>query len=143
MALQFAVGEQYIPNNCFDWLFSLLLGSNIFLIIALIIAFVQSFASYWYSDKIVLAMARAKPIKKKDSPELYRIVENLCIAAGLPAKPIKKKDSPELYRIVENLCIAAGLPLPKIYIIEESQPNAFATGRNAEHAVVAVMNMLS
>ncbi len=94
------------------WLFSLLLGSNIFLIIALIIAFVQSFASYWYSDKIVLAMTRAKPIEKKDSPELYRIVENLCIAAGLP--------------------------LPKIYIIEESQPNAFATGRNAEHAVVAV-----
>jgi len=94
------------------WLFSLLLGSNIFLIIALIIAFVQSFASYWYSDKIVLAMTRAKPIKKKDSPELYRIVENLCIAAGLP--------------------------LPKIYIIEESQPNAFATGRNTEHAVVAV-----
>lgn len=54
------------------------------------------------------------------------------------AKPIEKKDNPELYRLVENLCITAGLPLPKIYIIEEAQPNAFATGRDAKHAVVAV-----
>ena len=54
------------------------------------------------------------------------------------AKPIEKKDNPELYRIVENLCITAGLPLPKIYIIESEQPNAFATGRNPEHGVVAV-----
>lgn len=54
------------------------------------------------------------------------------------AKPIEKKDNPELYRLVENLCITAGLPLPKIYIIPESQPNAFATGRNPQHAVVAV-----
>ena len=53
-------------------------------------------------------------------------------------RPIEKKDNPELYRIVENLCIAAGLPMPKIYIIEEDQPNAFATGRDKEHAVVAV-----
>ena len=54
------------------------------------------------------------------------------------AKPIEKKDSPELYRIVENLSITAGLPLPKIYIIQEAQPNAFATGRDKNHAVVAV-----
>jgi len=54
------------------------------------------------------------------------------------AKLIKKKDNPTLYRTVENLCITAGLPFPKIYIINESQPNAFATGRNAKHAVVAV-----
>ncbi len=94
------------------WLFSYLLGSRIFLTLAVIFAFLQSFLSYWYSDKIVLAMARAKPVEKKDNPELYRIVENLCIAAGLP--------------------------LPKIYIIEEAQPNAFATGRDKNHAVVAV-----
>ena len=54
------------------------------------------------------------------------------------AQLIKKEDNPELYRIVENLCITAGLPLPKIYIINENQPNAFATGRDKNHAVVAV-----
>lgn len=54
------------------------------------------------------------------------------------ARPIKKQDNPEFYRIVENLAITAGLPLPKIYIINEAQPNAFATGRNPKHAVVAV-----
>ena len=54
------------------------------------------------------------------------------------AKEVKKEDNPELYRIVENLCIGAGLPLPKIYIINEDQPNAFATGRDKNHAVIAV-----
>ena len=54
------------------------------------------------------------------------------------ARPIEKDDNPELYRLVENLCITAGLPLPKIYTLEESQPNAFTTGRDAKHAVLAV-----
>ena len=94
------------------WLFSYLLDNSIFLILAVAIAFLQSFFAYWYSDKIVLAMTKAKPIEKKDNPELYRIVENLCIAAGLP--------------------------LPKIYIIREQQPNAFATGRDQNRAVIAV-----
>lgn len=94
------------------WLFSYLLDNYIFLIVAVIIAILQSFLSYWHSDKIILAMTHAKQIKKKDNPELYRIVKNLSIAAGLP--------------------------LPKIYIIEERQPNAFATGRNQNHSVVAV-----
>ncbi len=94
------------------WLFSYLLNDSIFLLIAVILAVSQSFLSYWYSDKIVLAMTRAKPVEKRDNPELYRIVENLCITAGLP--------------------------LPKIYIIQEPQPNAFATGRDKNHAVVAV-----
>jgi len=93
-------------------LFSYLLDNSIFLILAVIIALLQSFFAYWYSDKIVLAMTKAKPIEKKDNPELYRIVENLCIAAGLP--------------------------LPKIYIIREQQPNAFATGRDQNRAVIAV-----
>ncbi len=94
------------------WLFSSILDNNIFLIIAIILSISQSIAGYWYSDKIVLMMAGASLIEKKDSPELYRIVENLSITAGLP--------------------------IPKIYIINESQPNAFATGRDAKHAVVAV-----
>jgi heat shock protein HtpX len=94
------------------WLFSYYLNSQIFLVIAVIYSTLASFISYWYSDKIVLAMSGARPIKKEDNPELYRIVENLCITAGLP--------------------------LPKIYIINEAQPNAFATGRNPQHAVIAV-----
>ena len=94
------------------WLFSYLLDNSIILIIAIIFSIFTSFSSYWYSDKIVLKM--------------------------LDAKPIEKRDNPELYRLVENLCIASGLPLPKIYILNEAQPNAFATGRDEKHAVVAV-----
>jgi heat shock protein HtpX len=94
------------------WIFSRVFDSPAILYFAVFFALFQNFISYWYSDKIVLAMTRAKPIEKKDNPELYKIVENLCIAAGLP--------------------------LPKIYIIDEDQPNAFATGRDKNHAVVAV-----
>ncbi len=94
------------------WLFSFLLNSSIILIIAVVLSILMSFTSYWYSDKIVLRMTQAQLIEKKDNPELYRLVENLCITAGLP--------------------------LPRIFIINESQPNAFATGRDADHAVVAV-----
>ena len=98
------------------WFFSFLLNNRFFLILAIIIALFQSFISYWHSDKIVLAMNGAKPIEKKDNPELYRTIENLCIAAGLP--------------------------LPKIYIINEAQPNAFATGRDKNHAAIAVTSGL-
>jgi len=94
------------------WLFSYLLDSQIFLYIAIILAICQSFLSYWYSDKIVLATSGAKAVQKQDNPELWRIVENLAITAGLP--------------------------VPKIYIINEDQPNAFATGRDKNHAVIAV-----
>jgi len=94
------------------WLFSWLLESIILLVVAVILSFLMSFFTYWYSAKIVLGLSKAKEIKKK---------ENL-----------------ELYRLVENLCITAGLPLPKIYIIEAAQPNAFATGRDSKHAVIAV-----
>ncbi len=68
--------------------------------------------SYWNSDKIALALNHAKQIKKEDNPDLWNTVENLAITAGLP--------------------------MPKVYIIEDQAPNAFATGRNKEHAVVAV-----
>ena len=79
---------------------------------ALIFAFVSSFFSYYYSDKIALAVSKARPVKRE-----------------------KEK---ELYRIVENLCIASGLPMPKIYVIESPALNAFATGRNPNHASIAV-----
>ncbi|MCL4353524.1 M48 family metallopeptidase [Patescibacteria group bacterium] len=80
--------------------------------IALIIAGFMSIGSYYYSDKLVLATTGAKPIQKHDNPQLYRIVENLCIGDGLPT--------------------------PNIYIINDPSPNAFATGRDPKHAVVCV-----
>jgi len=94
------------------WVFSYQFNSPAILVFAVIFSSLMSFISYWYSDKIILAISRAKEIEKEDNPELYRLVENLCITAGLP--------------------------LPKIYIIDETALNAFATGRNPEHAVVAV-----
>lgn len=94
------------------WLVSEYFGSYIVLYIGIAYSVSASFFGYWYSDKIVLKMTGAKPIEKKDNPELYRTVENLCITAGLP--------------------------LPKIYILQESQPNAFATGRDPRHSAVAV-----
>lgn len=81
------------------------------LAISVILSIVSSFVSYWWSDKIVLKMAGAHPVDPKEDKELYRLVENLCISAGLP--------------------------VPKIYIIEDIAPNAFATGRNPENAAIA------
>jgi len=77
-----------------------------------IFSIVMSFGSYWWSDKIVLAMSKAKEITHDQGREIYHIVENLCITAGLP--------------------------MPKIYIIEDSAPNAFATGRDAKHGVICL-----
>lgn len=94
------------------WLFAYLSNNDAFIFFAVIISFFMSFGSYWWSDKLVLAMTRAIPVEHNQNPELYHIVENLCITAGLP--------------------------LPKIYIIPEMQMNAFATGRDKNHAVVAV-----
>lgn len=94
------------------WLVSYVLEAPFILWIAVVYSITASFISYWYSDKIVFMMTGAKPIKKSDNPELYRLVENLCITAGIP--------------------------LPKIYILNEAQPNAFATGRNPNHSAIAV-----
>jgi len=94
------------------WLVSYTLNNVFVLWLAVFFSFFSTWLSYWYSDKIVLAMTRAKPIEKSDNPELYRLVENLCLASGLP--------------------------LPKIFIIDEAQPNAFATGRDPQHSVIAV-----
>ena len=98
------------------WVFSEAMGSSVILWIAVIVSIVMSVGSYWYSDKIVLKMSKAKLVEFEDNKELYRLVENLCITAGLP--------------------------LPKIYIINDTAPNAFATGRDPEHAVVAVTSGL-
>mgnify|MGYP001819193256 FL=1 len=89
-----------------------LLGGRQGLIIALVLAAGMNFFSYWYSDKIVLRMYKARE--------------------ATPAQ------ASEIYSIVENLARNAGLPTPKVYIIPQASPNAFATGRNPEHAVVAV-----
>ena len=94
------------------WLFSYVLDSTVILYIAVIFSIATSISSYWFSDKIVLNATKAQPIKKEDNPELYRIVENLAITAGIP--------------------------MPKVFILNEAQPNAFATGRDEKHAVVAV-----
>ena len=94
------------------WLFGYLLNSDAILYFAVFLSVFMSFGSYWWSDKIVLSMYKAVPIEHNKNPELYHVVENLCITAGLP--------------------------VPKIYIIPEMQPNAFATGRDKNHAVVCV-----
>lgn len=82
------------------------------LVIAFIFSLVMNIASFWFSDKIALASARAVPADEKEYMELHRIVENLAITAGLPK--------------------------PRLYIIPDMAPNAFATGRDKEHAAVAV-----
>jgi len=94
------------------WAFSWIYGNPSILYFAVIFSVLMNVIAYWYSDKIVLKMARAVPVEKINAPELYNIVENLSITSGLPT--------------------------PKIYLIHEKQPNAFATGRNPKHAVVAV-----
>jgi len=94
------------------WVFSRIYANPSILYFAVIFSVLMNVIAYWYSDKIVLKMCRAVPVEHKNAPELYNIVENLSITAGLP--------------------------MPKIYLIREKQPNAFATGRNPKHAVVAV-----
>ncbi|MFH1713494.1 MAG: zinc metalloprotease HtpX [Candidatus Jacksonbacteria bacterium] len=89
---------------------------SIILPIAVIIAIISVWINYFYSDKIVLGISKAKEIKKSDNPELFRIVENLSITSGLPT--------------------------PKIYIIDDTAPNAFATGRDPKHAAVAITSGL-
>ena len=80
--------------------------------IALVIALVMNFGSYWFSDRIVLAMYHAQEVTESEASDLFRLIREL----------------------TRN----AGLPMPKVYIIPDDSPNAFATGRNPEHAAVAV-----
>jgi len=81
-------------------------------VIAFVIAMVMNFGSYWFSDKLVLGMYHAQPVSEAEAPELYAIVKNLALKASLP--------------------------MPRVYIVPGDTPNAFATGRDEHHAVVAV-----
>lgn len=94
------------------YLFSWYYESPDILIIVAAIAFFQVFMSYWFSDKIVLRMTKAKEITRKSHYDLWNSVENLSITAGLP--------------------------MPRVYIVADPAPNAFATGRDPKHAAVAV-----
>jgi heat shock protein HtpX len=102
--LVFIIGAGYI--------FAGAMNNSAILYIAVIFSVLMSFSSYWWSDKIVLAMSNAKPVTHENAREIYHIVENLCITAGLP--------------------------VPKIYIIKDSSPNAFATGRDPQHGVICL-----
>lgn len=104
----FVVGVIFVFARGFGYDFAGALGLTG---MALIITGLINFISYFWSDKIVLGISQAKPVDEKNNRQLYRTVENLCIAAGLPT--------------------------PKIYIIEDSAPNAFATGRDPKHAAIA------
>ncbi|MBI5234364.1 MAG: zinc metalloprotease HtpX [Deltaproteobacteria bacterium] len=89
-----------------------MLGGSQGAFIALVMAGIMNLGAYWFSDKIVLAMYRAKPVTEADAPGFYSIVSDLAMKTGMP--------------------------MPKVYMMENDTPNAFATGRNPSHAAVAV-----
>src|SRR3989344_3503736 len=94
------------------WFFSYFYNDVAILYVAVFIAIFMNIFSYWFSDKIVLRLHRAKPVIREEYFDLWNATENLSITAGLP--------------------------MPRLYVIEDQAPNAFATGRDAEHAVVCV-----
>ncbi len=102
--LVFVIGVGYV--------FAGAMGSSTVLYVAVAFSTIMSIASYWWSDRIVLSMSDAKPVEFESNKELYRLVENLAITAGLP--------------------------VPKIYTIEDTALNAFATGRDPEHGVICL-----
>ena len=89
-----------------------LVGGNRGMVIALAFALLFNFSMYWFSDKIAIATSRSKPVTEQEYPRLYAIVRELTQAKGMP--------------------------MPRMYVSEMAQPNAFATGRNEHHAAVAV-----
>jgi heat shock protein HtpX len=88
------------------------MGGRVGLMIAFVLAMVMNVGSYWYSDKLVLSMYKARELSRGDAPHIHAVVEELAANAGIPK--------------------------PKVYLVPQDQPNAFATGRNPENAVVAV-----
>ena len=95
------------------WAINLLFGYGVAgLLVALVVVMIGTFAAYWKSDAVALAMSHARP-----------------------ADPVEHA---RLHNLVEGLCIAGGLPKPRVYVINDPAPNAFATGRNPQHAAVAV-----
>ncbi len=128
MATLYTQSEKNIRNTYFylfgffvfivalGWVISYLTDSLIVLYFAVFFSVVMSFGSYWWSDKLVLKISGAVPAKKESYPDLYLMTENLAISAGIP--------------------------MPDLYVIEDSQPNAFATGRDPKHGVIAVTSGL-
>jgi heat shock protein HtpX len=105
----------FVFNILFTYIISLYYGPGSFggmFITSMLISFATAFGSYFYSDQIILSLSGAHEVIRKDNPEIYNLVENLCLAAGLPT--------------------------PKIYIIEDTAMNAFATGRDPKHGVVCL-----
>lgn len=98
--------------SAIGWFISYYYNSSTILFVAIILALLTNFYAYWFSDKLVLSLHRAKEATRAEYFDLWNTVENLSITAGLP--------------------------MPKVYIVDDPSPNAFATGRNKEHAVVCV-----
>ncbi|OHA91118.1 MAG: zinc metalloprotease HtpX [Candidatus Zambryskibacteria bacterium RIFCSPHIGHO2_01_FULL_46_30] len=94
------------------WFLSIFYGNTSILVVAVLLAIFMNVFSYWFSDKIVLALHKAKPATRQESFDLWNAAENLSITAGLP--------------------------MPRLYVVDDAVPNAFATGRDKKHAVVAV-----
>ncbi len=88
------------------------IGGNTGMMFMLVFSIIMNFSGYWWSDKIAIKMTGSRPVSEAEAPELYAIVRNLSLRAGLP--------------------------MPRVYITPSEQPNAFATGRNPDHAVVSV-----
>jgi len=116
MANQFKTTMLLTLMTVFIMVVGRMLGGQQGMVIALIFAGAMNFFSYWFSDKMVLRMYRAEEVSQSQEPDLYAMVGELAQRAGLP--------------------------MPKVYIIPQESPNAFATGRNPEHAVVAVTSGL-
>ena len=98
------------------WFFSYYFQDPLILIIFAVFAILMNITAYWFSDTITISLAGAKAVTREQLPDLYNIVENLAITAGLP--------------------------MPKIYVIQDPSPNAFATGRDPKHAALAVTSGL-
>jgi heat shock protein HtpX len=96
------------------WVFSYTLDNQMIFVWALIGSLFMNFISYWYSDSIVLSISNAKPVDTSTS------------------------EGKRIYRLLENLAVTAGLPMPKLYIIQDTAMNAFATGRDPEHSAIAL-----
>ena len=94
------------------WFASYYFGNSLIFVAALGFSILMSFSSYWWSDKIALGVSGAKEIKKNDNPYVYNMVQNLAITAGLP--------------------------MPRVYLIDDTATNAFATGRDPKHAAIAL-----
>lgn len=105
------MGSFFIMVIAVGYAASWYIGDSSILYIAVLFALVMNVGSYWFSDKLVLSMTGARPATREEFPDLWNVVENLSITAGLP--------------------------MPKVYVVNDPAPNAFATGRDPKHAVVA------